>query len=158
LPAFNCRAPIGRTAYRRRRPTPTEWDPMSTPRRVPARSVTARMAPDDATLAWELAAAARPHLGRFEADRIYIAIGIGETFAAIDTLITAIARDRIALGEDLLATTSTWLDCYLGQNAEPRLRQLVAEVARASSQPMPQPKERHHAQPVVSPDGLRPSG
>ena len=88
------------------------------------------MAPDDATLAWELAAAARPHLGRFEADRIYIAIGIGETFAAIDTLITAIARDRIALGEDLLATTSTWLDCYLGQDAEPRLRQLVAEVAR----------------------------
>jgi hypothetical protein len=71
-------------------------------------------------------------MARAEADHVHIAIGVGETFAAIDVLITAIARDRIAIGEDLLATVGTWLGCYRGQDAEPRLRQLLADVARAS--------------------------
>ena len=46
-------------------------------------------------MAWELAAAAHPHLSRVDADRIYIAIGVGDTFEAIDALLTAIARDGI---------------------------------------------------------------
>ena len=92
-------------------------------------STPASKAPDDTALAWELVAAARPHLSRAEADHIYIAIGIGETFDAIDALITAIARERIPVGEALAATVSAWLDCYLGQNAEPRLHQLIAEVS-----------------------------
>lgn len=96
---------------------------MSKPNRVPA-----RRAPDDVALAWELAAATHPHLSRCEADRIYIAIGIGDAFDAIDALITAIARDRIRLGDDLVATVVTWLDRYVGQPTEPRLRQLIAEV------------------------------
>jgi hypothetical protein len=85
-------------------------------------------APDDDALAFELAAAARPHLSRVDADRFYIAIGVGDTFEAIDALITAIARDRIPLGRDVVATVATWLDCYRGQDAEPRLRQLLADV------------------------------
>jgi hypothetical protein len=93
------------------------------PSRVPPRKV-----PDDAALAWELAAAAHPHLSRCEADRIYVAIGVGDAFDAIDALITAIARDRIRLGNDLVATVVTWLDRYVGQPTEPRLRQLIAEV------------------------------
>lgn len=88
----------------------------------------ASKAPDDTALAWELAAAARPHMSRTEADDIHIAIGIGETFDAIDALITAIARERIPVGEALAATVSAWLDCYRGQNGEPRLRDLIAEV------------------------------
>lgn len=99
----------------------------------------ASKAPDDTALAWELAAAAKPHLSRTAADQIHIAIGIGETFDAIDALITAIARDRIPIDEALAATVSAWLDCYLGQNAEPRLRQLIAE---ASIYP---PQHRHTA-------------
>ncbi len=87
-----------------------------------------RKAPDDDALAWELAAAARPHLSRPDADRIYIAIGIGETFTAIDALLTAIARQAIPLGDDLVATVATWLDCYRGQDTEPRLRYILAEV------------------------------
>jgi hypothetical protein len=96
---------------------------VSKPSRVPARK-----APYDAALAWELAAAAHPYLSRCEADRIYIAIGIGDAFDAIDALITAIARDRIRLGDDLVATVVTWLDRYVGQPTEPRLRQLITEV------------------------------
>ena len=83
---------------------------------------------NDAALAWELAAAARPHLSRCEADRIYIAIGIGDAFDAIDALITAITRDRIRLGDDLVAAVLTWLDRYVGQPFEPRLRRLISEV------------------------------
>ena len=96
---------------------------MSKPNRTPVRK-----APDDDALAWALAAAAHPHLSRPDADRIYIAIGIGETFTAIDALLTAIAREAIPLGDDLVATVATWLDCYRGQDTEPRLRHLLAEV------------------------------
>ena len=67
----------------------------------------------------ELAATAHPYLSRVDADRIYIALGIGETFDAIDALITAIARNHIPLSDDLVATTATWLDCYLGQTPNP---------------------------------------
>ncbi|CAN5641233.1 hypothetical protein BH09ACT8_BH09ACT8_60890 [soil metagenome] len=101
---------------------------MSTPRRAPGRK-----APDDAALAWELAATARPYLSRVDADRIYITLGIGETFAAIDALITVIARNHIPVNDDLVATAATWLDCYLGQGAEPRLRHLLAEVRTAAA-------------------------
>lgn len=90
---------------------------MSTPRRAPL-----RRAPDDDAVAWELAAAPHPHLSRAEADRIYIAIGVGDVFEAIDALLTAIARDRIPLSHDLVATVASWLDCYRGQDAEARLR------------------------------------
>jgi hypothetical protein len=93
----------------------------------PSKAPTTR-APDDDALAWALASAARPHLTRRENDRIYIAIGVGDMFAAIDDLITAIARERIPLSDDLVATVTAWLDCYVGQDAEPRLRQLIAEV------------------------------
>lgn len=93
-----------------------------------------RRAPDDDALAWDLAAAAHPYLGRVDADHIYIAIGIGEVFEAIDVLITVIARDRITLSGDLVATVTSWLDCYRGQDAEVRLRQLVKEVEHSAPQ------------------------
>ena len=102
---------------------------MSKPNRTPVRK-----APDDYALAWKLAAAARPHLSRPDADRIYIAIGIGETYTAIDALLTAIVRDRIPLGDDLVATVATWLDRYRGQDTEPRLRHLLAQVKTSAPQ------------------------
>jgi hypothetical protein len=100
---------------------------------------------NDAALAWELAAAAHPHLSRCEADRIYIAIGIGDAFDAIDALITAITRDRIRLGDDLVAAVLTWLDRYVGQPFEPRLRRLISEVQTSP----PSPKKRPGSLPVA---------
>jgi hypothetical protein len=108
----------------------------------PSKSPTTR-APDDDALAWALASAARPHLTRRESDRIYIAIGVGDTFAAIDDLITAIARVRIPLSDDLVATVTAWLDCYVGQDAEPRLRQLIAEVKTSPPQQLPEADALH---------------
>lgn len=126
---------------------------MSKPSKAPVRK-----APDDAALAWELAATAHPYLSRVDADRIYIALGIGETFDAIDALITAIARNHIPLSDDLAATTTTWLDCYLGQNAEPRLRQLLTEVTTDPPQQISAATEPARSGPDAAPDRYRRSG
>lgn len=111
-------------------------------------------APNANALAWELVAAARSHLSRVEADPIYIAIGIGETFDAIDALITAIVRQRIPVGVTLAATVSVWLDFYVGQDAEPRLRQLISEM---NTYPPPWSRTRpqeggHLCQNLASPE------
>ena len=95
-----------------------------------------RKAPDDDALAWELAAAAQPYLIRCDADSIFIAIGVGETFTAIDALLTVMARERITLSRDLVATVASWLHCYRGQDTEPRLRHLLAEINRYSPHEM----------------------
>lgn len=121
------------------------------------RTTPLRKAPDDAALAWELAAIARPHLGRVDADRIYITLGIGETFAAIEALITAIACNDVPLDDELVAATASWLDCYLGQGAEPRLRHLLTEViASASPQNTPAAGERTGPGPRAAQDPVPP--
>jgi len=141
------------------RSTPYSWKTDKTPTRNEA-TVTkpnrtpVKKAPDDDALAWKLAATARPHLSRPDADRIYIAIGIGETFTAIDALLTAIARQAIPLGDDLVATLATWLDCYRGQDTEPRLRHLLVEMktmaphrisaAKDPPGPVPEAKQYRH--------------
>ena len=99
------------------------------------RDAHASKAPDDDAVAWQLAAAARPHLSRADADRIYIHIGVGDTFDAIAALLTVIARDHLPLGHDLAATVASWLDCYRGQEAEPRLRELLAVTTRCAPPP-----------------------
>lgn len=107
---------------------------MSTPRETPGRDVAVAKAPDDVALAWELAATAGPYLSTIAADRIYIALGVGDTFAAIDALLTVIAGKHVPLSDDLVATTASWLDCFLGHDAEPRLRHLLSEVVTVAAQ------------------------
>lgn len=83
-------------------------------------------------LAWALAKAARPHLSKGEASRIFIEIGAGDTYAAIDTLISAMARKHIPLRPELADAVAAWLDGYRGQDAERQLRERLAEVVRHS--------------------------
>lgn len=85
-------------------------------------------APNGTRLAWELLAAARPRLSRTHLDHIHVLIGGGETFAAIDALVTVIVGSAVPLGEELVATVREWLDCYVDHDAEPRLRGLVCDV------------------------------
>lgn len=113
-------------------------------------SAPVRKALSDAALAWELAATAHPYLSRVDADRIYIALGIGDAFAAIDELVTIIALNQIPLGEDQVATAVTWLDCYLGHDAEPRLRKLLAEVTTDDP-----PQQMSVAKPPSGPDAAQ---
>jgi hypothetical protein len=112
---------------------------VSKPSKMPARKL-----PDSTALAWELATAARPQISNVEADRIYIAIGIGEAFDAIEVLITVIARKRVPVTEELAATVNTWLDCHRGHNAEPRLRELIANAKTYRPQPMSTTQQLAH--------------
>ncbi|MHA3021641.1 hypothetical protein ACXPWS_15470 [Mycobacterium sp. BMJ-28] len=43
-------------------------------------------------------------------------------------------RNYIPLGAELVATAATWLDCYPGHDAEPRLRHFLAEIKGVSPQ------------------------
>jgi hypothetical protein len=101
------------------------------------------VAPDDIKLAWALADAARPYLSASEQSAIHISIGLGEAFAAIDVLVTAVARERLSLDAELVGTVTAWLDCYVGQDAEPRLREHLADIQAVDDSG------------AASPDGLR---
>lgn len=93
-----------------------------------------RRVPDETALAWELAAAARPQLTAAGAHRVHIAIGIGETFAAIDVLLSTIAGEQIPITPALAALVGVWLDCYTGHNDHPRLRDLLAHCPGSTIQ------------------------
>ena len=83
---------------------------------------------DEVGLAWALANTADAYLGIVERHDLYIAIGIGETFAAISLLITVIAREQAMLPGDLVCALTAWLDCYAGSTDETRLRVLIRQI------------------------------
>jgi hypothetical protein len=78
-------------------------------------------------LAWALADAARPYLCAVERDDVYVAIGAGETFAAIRQLVKSVAVKRISLRADLVQRCTTWLDAYVGHEQERYLRRLIED-------------------------------
>ena len=63
-----------------------------------------------------------------EKNEVYVAIGVGEAFAAIHYLITAAARKRISCPAELVQRCQSWLDVYIGHHDEPYLRSLVEDV------------------------------
>jgi hypothetical protein len=81
----------------------------------------------EANLAWALAQAAKPYLSANERDEAFVAIGAGETFAAIRQLFRSVAVKRIPLGPDLLQQCRTWLYAYRGHEDERDLRRLIEE-------------------------------
>lgn len=83
---------------------------------------------DEASLAWALAEAATPHLCAAERNAVHVAIGVGDTFAAIHCLITSAADNRISLPSALVHWCTRWLDAYAGHEDEWRLRGLVEHV------------------------------
>jgi hypothetical protein len=79
-------------------------------------------------LAWALAEVAERHLSLVERNDLYIAIGVGDTFAAVRNLITSAAAKRIALPADLVERCASWLDAYVGHEDERCLRGLIEHV------------------------------
>jgi hypothetical protein len=62
-----------------------------------------------------------------ERHTVFVAIGSGETFAAIRGLFNSIAIKRIALRPDLVEECVTWLHTYVGHKEERRLRRLIED-------------------------------
>jgi hypothetical protein len=79
----------------------------------------------DADLAWELAEAAKPHLSAVERNDVFMAIGAGDTFAAIRRLFSWIAIRGIPVRLDLVESCTTWLHAYAGHEDERYLRGLI---------------------------------
>ncbi|MCW2649115.1 MAG: hypothetical protein JWR32_91 [Mycobacterium sp.] len=79
-------------------------------------------------LAWALATVADPHLGVAERHAIYIAIAVGDTFAAIRSLTATLVRVDSGLSAEMKATIERWLDSYRGSDDEPGVRELLARV------------------------------
>jgi hypothetical protein len=79
----------------------------------------------EANLAWALALAAKPHLDAVERNYTFVTIGAGETFAAIHALLRWVAIKRIPVEPDLVRQCISWLDAYVGHEAERYLRRLI---------------------------------
>jgi hypothetical protein len=81
----------------------------------------------EAKLAWAVAEAAKPYLSAVERDAVFVAIGAGETFAAIRQLFRSVEIKQIPLRPDLLHHCRTWLHGYFGHEDERYLRRLIEE-------------------------------
>jgi len=79
----------------------------------------------EADLAWALAEVTKPHLSAVERYGVFMAIGAGETFAAIRQLFSWVAIKRIPVGLDLVERCTTWLHAYAGHEDERYLRRLI---------------------------------
>jgi hypothetical protein len=81
----------------------------------------------EANLAWAVAEAAKPYLNAVERTAVFVAIGAGETSAAIRGLLRSVEIKRIPLGPDLLQQCRTWLRGYGGHDDERHLRRRIEE-------------------------------
>ena len=81
----------------------------------------------EANLAWAVAEAAKPYLSPVERNTVFVAIGAGETFAAIRQLFRSVEIKQIPLRPDLLHHCRTWLHGYFGHEDERYLRRLIEE-------------------------------
>jgi hypothetical protein len=81
----------------------------------------------EANLAWAVAEAAKPYLNAVERNAVFVAIGAGETFAAIRGLLRSVEIKRIPLELDLLQQCRMWLRGYAGHDDERHLRRLIEE-------------------------------
>ena len=81
----------------------------------------------EAKLAWAVAEAAKPYLSTMERNAVFVAIGAGETFAAIRQLFRSVEIKKIPLRPDLLHQCRAWLHGYFGHEDERYLRRLIEE-------------------------------
>ena len=79
----------------------------------------------EANLAWALAETAKPYLSAGERDDVFMAIGAGDTFAAIRQLFRWVAIKGIPVGLDLAECCTMWLNAYAGHEDERYLRRLI---------------------------------
>jgi hypothetical protein len=82
---------------------------------------------EETALAWALAEAVKPYVSAVERNHVFMAIGSGETFAAIRGLFKSVAVNRIALRPDLVEQCTKWLHAYVGHKDERYLRRLIED-------------------------------
>jgi hypothetical protein len=83
---------------------------------------------NEVQLAWVLATVADPYLSTAERHDVYVEIAVGDMFPVICRLTAIVAREDLALPEDVVAELDRWLDAYVGHDEEPRQRAVIAQV------------------------------
>ena len=68
----------------------------------------------EANLAWALSLAVKPHVDAVERNDIFVAIGAGDTLAAIRESYQMGCHQRNSDGPDLARRCVLWLDAYVG--------------------------------------------
>jgi len=79
-------------------------------------------------LAWDLAEVAGLHIPDWNRTDVFAAIGGGDSYAAIGTLMEAILHASVPMSPALIARIVLWLDAYAYHADGPRLREIVYAI------------------------------
>jgi hypothetical protein len=79
-------------------------------------------------LAWDLVALAGTHISERDRTDVHTAIGGGDCYAAIRTLLKAIVRARVPVPSTLAARISDWRAPYVNHIDAPRLNELLTAI------------------------------
>jgi hypothetical protein len=82
----------------------------------------------DTELAWELADTAKVHLNANQRNKVYIAIGVGDTFSAANFLLQTIVRSGVVIRADLMLKLNRWVASYRDHPEQARLRDLIGRL------------------------------
>lgn len=97
----------------------------------------------DQELAWLLVEAAGPGLDAEQISLVFVDIGAGDPFAAIERILSIVVGNGMPIPHDLRHEVSKWLRRYVGF-ADGRRLQRLFDTANAPGQRAPQ----HHLRPV----------
>jgi hypothetical protein len=87
----------------------------------------------DADVAWLLVDAAGSCVTGHERTIVFVELGCGETYLAIERILTAVMSSRMVLQATTHATLTGWLHGYSPSPAEPRLAGCLLRFARCDS-------------------------
>jgi hypothetical protein len=79
-------------------------------------------------LAWDLAELASAHISERDRTDVHTAIGGGDCYAAIGTLLKTIIRARVPVPSTLAARITDWRAPYVNHVDAPRLNELLAAI------------------------------
>ena len=83
----------------------------------------------DAEMAW-LLADTTDCLVSVERSRLFVELGCGEHYLAIERILKGLVSEQVALPYAVLAKLTHWLNGHAGSPEEPCLRELVCETLR----------------------------
>jgi hypothetical protein len=82
----------------------------------------------ESDLAWELAEIASVHIPDCDRTDVFTAIGGGDSYAAIATLLETIVHASVPVSPALVARIVNWLDAYAHHVDGPRLHEMVDAI------------------------------
>jgi hypothetical protein len=82
----------------------------------------------ESDLAWEVADAISPLLADRERAELYAAVGSGESYAVIGTVLQIIAHKSLPVPNELITKLTNWLDAYKYSDDAPRLQELLHAI------------------------------